>query len=126
MRAAFIMMIVIALWIEAPRGSAGTIDYGKMSKAQLVHRLGLPAEIILFRGPDLEIWHYYYTHDDGVSCCYSTSDGAKAAWICTATIPCSTRGAFFHQTGLPISQRFGVTSVRTVRNYGERSYDEYR
>jgi hypothetical protein len=66
MRAAFILLILFALWIEAPRTSADATDYGKMSKTQLVKRLGLPAEILLFAGPDPELWHYYYTHDDGV------------------------------------------------------------
>ena len=37
-----------------------------MSKADVVQRLGLPAEISLFDSPEPEIWHYYYTHDDGV------------------------------------------------------------
>jgi hypothetical protein len=71
MRAVFITMIVMALWIEAPSASAGVTDYGKMSKAQLVHQLGLPAEIILLRGPEPEIWRYYYTHDDGVVLLFS-------------------------------------------------------
>jgi hypothetical protein len=71
MRAASITMIIIALWIEAPRASADATAYGKMSKAQLVHQLGLPAEIILLRGPEPEIWRYYYTHDDGVVLLFS-------------------------------------------------------
>jgi hypothetical protein len=71
MRAVFITIIVIALWIEAPRASAGTTEYGRMSKAELVHQLGLPAEIILLRGPEPETWRCYYTHDDGVVLLYS-------------------------------------------------------
>jgi hypothetical protein len=42
-----------------------------MSKAQLVHQLGLPAEIMLLQGPEPEIWRYYYTHDDGVVLLFS-------------------------------------------------------
>ena len=71
MRAAFIAITVIALCIETPRASAGNTDYGNMSKAQLVHQIGLPAEIFLLRGPEPEIWRYYYTHDDGVVLLFS-------------------------------------------------------
>jgi hypothetical protein len=71
MRAVSITMIIIALWIEGPRVSADATDYAKMSKAQLVHQLGLPAEIMLLRGPEPEIWRYYYTRDDGVVLLFS-------------------------------------------------------
>ena len=67
----FITVVVIALYLEAPRTSADATDYGKMSKSELVHRLGLPAEIVLFRMPEPEMWHYYYTHDDGVVLVFS-------------------------------------------------------
>ncbi|HEX4696769.1 MAG TPA: hypothetical protein VH254_03775 [Candidatus Udaeobacter sp.] len=46
-----------------------------MSKAQLVHQLGLPAEIMLLQGPEPEIWRYYYTHDDGVVLLFSIGLG---------------------------------------------------
>jgi hypothetical protein len=47
MRAVVVTMVVIALWIEAPRTSADATDYGKMSKAQMVHRLGLPLAVVI-------------------------------------------------------------------------------
>ena len=66
MRALIITIVLMALWVEAPPTSADAINYMKMSKTQLVDRLGLPAQISLFAGPEPEIWNYYYTHDDGV------------------------------------------------------------
>ena len=66
MRALFVTIVVIMLWMEAPSSSADAINYMKMSKTQLLDRLGLPAQISLFAGPEPEIWNYYYTHDDGV------------------------------------------------------------
>ncbi|HEY4271007.1 MAG TPA: hypothetical protein VGM65_03310 [Candidatus Udaeobacter sp.] len=66
MRALMITIVLIALWVEAPPTSADAINYMKMSKTQLVDRLGLPTQISLFAGPEPEMWHYYYTHDDGV------------------------------------------------------------
>src|SRR6266566_373467 len=61
------ILTLIALIATSPlsHGASGP-DYMKMSKTQLVHQLGLPAQISLFTGPQAEIWHYYYTHDDGV------------------------------------------------------------
>jgi hypothetical protein len=66
MRTLFVTIIAVVLYIEASASSARPTDYMNMSKTELVKRLGLPTEILLFAGPDPETWRYYYTHDDRV------------------------------------------------------------
>ena len=66
MRVLFVTIVFTVLWIEASPSPADATNYAKMSKTELVQRLGLPTDILLFAGPEPELWHYYYTHDDGL------------------------------------------------------------